>query len=218
HRVPAALAHHLLPVHRQCELRHVRHLRHRRRDHGGRAEPGHQHPGLQGLFGRVHRPQYRLLLGAVRGADAVRHPPDLRAVPLCGTARAVLRQPMVENRPFLNLLTHLVLVLGVVIVAFPVYVAVIAMTHTETVLNSGAPLLPGGELFANLEKVWNFDPPGLPPFRVMVWNSTLMALIIMAGKIAISIVSAYAIVYFRFPFRVLAFWIIFITLMLPVEV
>ncbi|MFC3705730.1 sn-glycerol-3-phosphate ABC transporter permease UgpE [Devosia honganensis] len=125
---------------------------------------------------------------------------------------------MVENRPFLNLLTHLVLVLGVVIVAFPVYVAVIAMTHTETVLNTGAPLLPGGELFANLEKVWNFDPPGLPPFRVMVWNSTLMALIIMAGKIAISIVSAYAIVYFRFPFRVLAFWIIFITLMLPVEV
>lgn len=125
---------------------------------------------------------------------------------------------MVENRPFLNLLTHLVLVLGVVIVAFPVYVAVIAMTHTETVLNTGAPLLPGAELFANLEKVWNFDPPGLPPFRVMVWNSTLMALIIMAGKIAISIVSAYAIVYFRFPFRVLAFWIIFITLMLPVEV
>ncbi|RDE09379.1 sn-glycerol-3-phosphate ABC transporter permease UgpE [Pelagibacterium lacus] len=125
---------------------------------------------------------------------------------------------MVENRPFLGFLTHLVLIAGVIVVAFPVYVAIIAMTHTDVTLNSGAPLLPGAELISNLIAVWTFDPPGAPPFWLMVWNSTLMALIIMVGKIAISIISAYAIVYFRFPFRTLAFWIIFITLMLPVEV
>jgi len=125
---------------------------------------------------------------------------------------------MVENRPLLSLLTHLVLILGVVIVAFPVYLAIIAMTHDAATLNVSAPLLPGGELFNNVATVWNFDPPGLPPFWLMAWNSTLMALIIMVGKIVISILSAYAIVYFKFPFRMVAFWLIFLTLMLPVEV
>ena len=52
----------------------------------------------------------------------------------------------------------------------------------------------------------------------MMWNSTIMSLGIVAGKIAISIISAYAIVYFRFPLRMFFFWIIFMTLMLPVEV
>jgi sn-glycerol 3-phosphate transport system permease protein len=125
---------------------------------------------------------------------------------------------MVENRPILAVLTHLVLIAGVILTAFPVYVAIIAMTHTAETLNVSAPVLPGGELWNNLVAVWTFDPPGLPPFWMMVWNSTLMALIIMIGKIVISIISAYAIVYFRFPFRLIAFWLIFITLMLPVEV
>ena len=125
---------------------------------------------------------------------------------------------MVENRPLLDILTHLVLILGVVVVAFPVYVAVIAMTHDASTLATAAPLLPGGEMINNIVSVWTYDPAGLPPFWLMVWNSTLMSLIIMGGKIAISILSAYAIVYFKFPFRLLAFWLIFITLMLPVEV
>ena len=59
---------------------------------------------------------------------------------------------------------------------------------------------------------------GAPPLGLMLINSLIMALVIAVGKIAISILSAFAIVYFRFPFRMLAFWIIFITLMLPVEV
>jgi sn-glycerol 3-phosphate transport system permease protein len=125
---------------------------------------------------------------------------------------------MVENRPFLTILTHLVLVLGVLIIALPVYVALVASTHDEATLNMAAPLLPGGHLWDNLVTVWNYDPPGLPPFWIMVWNSTMMAFIIMVGKVMISIISAYAIVYFKFPFRVLAFWLIFVTLMLPVEV
>jgi sn-glycerol 3-phosphate transport system permease protein len=125
---------------------------------------------------------------------------------------------MVENRPILNILTHLVLIIGVLIVVFPVYVAVIAMTHTTATLSISAPLLPGGAFWSNLTTVWNYDPPGMPPFWLMVWNSTLMTIIIMVGKIVISILSAFAVVYFKFPFRQLAFWLIFITLMLPVEV
>lgn len=126
---------------------------------------------------------------------------------------------MVENRPILDFLTHAVLILGVALVAFPVYIALIAATHHASELSSGLmPLLPGGEFFNNMSLVLFSKLPGLPPFWLMVWNSTLMALLITAGKITISIISAYAIVYFRFPGRIIAFWIIFITLMLPVEV
>lgn len=126
---------------------------------------------------------------------------------------------MVENRPFLTFLTHFVLILGVVVIAFPVYVAIIASTHDATAMSSGMmPLWPGAHLWDNLWTTVTRQTPGLPPFWVMAWNSLWMAVIITAGKIAISIISAFAIVYFRFPFRVLAFWLIFITLMLPVEV
>ena len=126
---------------------------------------------------------------------------------------------MVENRPFLNVLTHLILIVGVLIVAFPVYIAVIAATHGPFALSSGAmPMLPGGELINNIVAVLTGERRGVAPFWLMIWNSLLMAVIITAGKIAISIISAYAIVYFRFPGRQLVFWLIFITLMLPVEV
>jgi sn-glycerol 3-phosphate transport system permease protein len=126
---------------------------------------------------------------------------------------------MVENRPWLTILTHLVLIVGVVIIAFPVYIAVVASTHDATAMSSGMmPLWPGSHFIDNFWTTLTRQSPGLPPFWVMVWNSLWMAVIITAGKIAISIISAFAIVYFRFPFRTLAFWLIFITLMLPVEV
>lgn len=126
---------------------------------------------------------------------------------------------MVENRPWLNVLTHLVLIIGVIVIAFPVYIAIVAATHGPTALSSGTmPLLPGGELWNNIYQVMTETKRGVAPFWLMAWNSLWMAVIITAGKIAISLLSAYAIVYFRFRFRVLAFWLIFITLMLPVEV
>ena len=126
---------------------------------------------------------------------------------------------MVENRPWLTFLTHAVLILGVIIVVFPVYVAVIASTHGPFAMGSGRmPLLPGDQLWNNVVEVLTETRRGVAPFWLMAWNSLWMAVIITAGKIAISIISAYAIVYFRFPGRVLAFWMIFITLMLPVEV
>ncbi|WP_422031278.1 sn-glycerol-3-phosphate ABC transporter permease UgpE [Roseovarius sp.] len=127
---------------------------------------------------------------------------------------------MVENRPLLNIVQHGLLILGAALFVFPIYVAFIASTHTAREVGSGIPLLPGGELFTNYAQVLGegLSSVGAPPIGLMLFNSAIMAIAITAGKIAISLLSAFAIVYFRFPFRVLAFWTIFITLMLPVEV
>lgn len=128
---------------------------------------------------------------------------------------------MVENRPLLALLTHLVLIVGVVMVVFPVYLAFIASTHGSGDFMRGlVPLLPGPHLIENYRHMLTvgISTSGAPPLWIMLLNSLTIAIIIAVGKIAISLLSAYAIVFFKFPFRMLAFWIIFITLMLPVEV
>ena len=128
---------------------------------------------------------------------------------------------MVENRPFLNLLAHLVLIVGVAIVVFPVYVAFIASTHGGTdFLSDVVPLVPGPHLIENYATMLSLGmtSSGAPPIGPMMLNSLVMAVGVAVGKIVISILSAFAIVYFRFPFRTFAFWMIFITLMLPVEV
>ena len=128
---------------------------------------------------------------------------------------------MIENRPVLDFLTHLVLIVGVVIVVFPVYLAFVASTHGSGDFMRGlVPLLPGPHMVENYSHMLNegITTAGAPPLSIMLLNSLVMAISIAVGKIAISILSAYAIVFFKFPFRLLAFWIIFITLMLPVEV
>ncbi|PKA44177.1 sn-glycerol-3-phosphate ABC transporter permease UgpE [Rhizobium sullae] len=128
---------------------------------------------------------------------------------------------MVENRPYLNFLTHLILIIGAATVVFPVYLAFIASTHGASDFMSGlVPMLPGDQLASNFSQLLNVgnSVAGAPPFALMLANSLLMAILIAVGKIAISIISAFAIVYFRFPLRLVAFWIIFLTLMLPVEV
>ena len=128
---------------------------------------------------------------------------------------------MIENRPVLTLLAHLVLILGVAIVAMPLWVAFVASTHTATDFMSGrVPMWPGPHLVDNYARMFGqgVSTSGTPPIGSMMLNSLIMALSIALGKIAISITSAFAIVYFRFPFRRLAFWAIFVTLMLPVEV
>ncbi|WP_029044306.1 MULTISPECIES: sn-glycerol-3-phosphate ABC transporter permease UgpE [Cupriavidus] len=127
---------------------------------------------------------------------------------------------MVERRPFLDFLSHLVLVLGVLVVAFPVYVTFVASTLTaDEVLQAPMTLLPGSHLLENYRTVLA-DGVGnaASPVSTMMLNSLIMALGIALGKIAISIISAFAVVYFRFPLRKLFFWMIFMTLMLPVEV
>ena len=128
---------------------------------------------------------------------------------------------MVENRRWLDVLAHTVLILGVIVVAFPVYIAFIASTHQPTEFISGVvPLLPGsnGPESYGAVLAGGVSSQLSVPVSLMLKNSLIMALLIAIGKIAISILSAFAIVYFRFPFRQVAFWMIFITLMLPVEV
>ena len=127
---------------------------------------------------------------------------------------------MVERRPLLTAVSHLVLMLGVLVVAFPVYVTFVASTQTaQEVLAAPMSLIPGPHLIENYARVLS-SGAGLSsaPVGRMMWNSLVMALAISIGKIVISLMSAFAIVYFKFPFRKLAFWMIFVTLMLPVEV
>ncbi|GAA5079592.1 sn-glycerol-3-phosphate ABC transporter permease UgpE [Roseibacterium beibuensis] len=128
---------------------------------------------------------------------------------------------MVENRPLLNILTHLVLIAGIVFLCFPVWMALVASTHPgEALVRSPIPMWFGDQGFENYRQLLTGGVPatGGVPVAQMMWNSLIMALGITIGKIAISLLSAYAIVYFRFPFRMVFFWLIFITLMLPVEV
>lgn len=131
---------------------------------------------------------------------------------------------MVENRPVATLLSHLVLVLGVMIVAFPVYVTFIASTQTaeQIVQNVPMSLLPGDNMLESYKLALFGGQSGygskIAPVLPMLEVSLVMALVIAIGKIVISLLSAFAVVYFRFPGRGLVFWMIFVTLMLPVEV
>ncbi|MEI7571096.1 MAG: glycerol-3-phosphate transporter, partial [Alcaligenaceae bacterium] len=131
---------------------------------------------------------------------------------------------MIEKRPGLTVLSHLVLILGVLIVAFPVYVTIVASTQTTTQITQTIPmsLVPGDNMFETY-RLALFGGETKSGGRIsaawpMMWVSLVTALLISVGKITISMLSAFAIVYFRFPFRGLIFWMIFITLMLPVEV
>jgi sn-glycerol 3-phosphate transport system permease protein len=127
---------------------------------------------------------------------------------------------MVERRPLWTFATHAVLGLGLLVVAFPIYVTLVASTHTAQELLREVPLWFGDRLVENYARVLAAGGRGAgsAPVWRMLANSLVMALAIAVGKIAISIVSAYAIVYFRFPLRMTCFWTIFLTLMLPVEV
>ena len=128
---------------------------------------------------------------------------------------------MIEKRPLATLFGHLMLILGIVIVAFPIYYTFVASTMSSAeILRPPISLLPGahfsgnyGEaLFGGVERTVGVS------LERMLWNTFVVSFVIAVGKIAISFLSAFAIVFFRFPFRMGFFWMIFITLMLPVEV
>jgi len=128
---------------------------------------------------------------------------------------------MIENRPFGSFVAHLVMLIGVLIVGFPVWITFVAASHDQAaLLRPPIPLLPGDQFFVNMKTILfeGVRSSNSAPVAVMLMNSTIMALGIAIGKIIISILSAFAIVYFRFPFRNFFFWMIFVTLMLPVEV
>ena len=127
---------------------------------------------------------------------------------------------MVENRPGLTVVSHLFILLGVVVVCFPIYLAFVASTQTASeVLQAPLSLMPGDQFWQNYSAALTGSNSSKgASVANMLWISLVMTLIIAVGKIAISLLSAFAIVYFRFPCRILLFWLIFITLMLPVEV
>ncbi|MDX1736755.1 MAG: sn-glycerol-3-phosphate ABC transporter permease UgpE [Alphaproteobacteria bacterium] len=129
---------------------------------------------------------------------------------------------MVENRPLLTFVSHFILLLGIAIVAFPVWVTFVASTHEEVrMMQAPMPIWPGDHFFENFKQTLfgsGLSGTETAPVWKMLLNSLAMALMISIGKIAISLISAFAIVYFKFPFRMFFFWMIFVTLMLPVEV
>ena len=121
---------------------------------------------------------------------------------------------MIERTPLADAVTHLVLILGFVVLLLPLYIVFVAATHDfQTVNQVPMPLLPGPHLLENLGAAWRtggFD-------RVMV-TSVVVATAVAVGKVAISAISAYSIVYFDYRLKMVFFWLIFITLMLPLEV
>ncbi|WP_374366305.1 sn-glycerol-3-phosphate ABC transporter permease UgpE [Piscinibacter sp.] len=129
---------------------------------------------------------------------------------------------MVERRPTLGILAHVVLLLGVLIVAFPLYVTFVASTQTaDEILQAPMSLVPGSHMVENYLAALQGTGMGAAsnaPVGRMMMVSLITALVIAFGKIGISLLSAFAIVYFRFPLRNVFFWAIFVTLMLPVEV
>jgi sn-glycerol 3-phosphate transport system permease protein len=128
---------------------------------------------------------------------------------------------MVERRRWLDMLSYAVVIIGIAVVAFPVYLALVASTQTaEAVEAAPMSLVPGDLLVENYRKVLfqGGDIGSRAPVGRMMMVSLVMAIGIAVGKIIISLLSAFAIVYFRFPLRHFFFWMIFVTLMLPVEV
>jgi sn-glycerol 3-phosphate transport system permease protein len=121
---------------------------------------------------------------------------------------------MVERTRGLDIACHGILILGGLLVCLPIYFAFVVGSHrVADVLAVPPPWLPGDQFFENAAMAWQKGNLG----RLFV-NSFIVAVGITVGKIAVSLLSAFAIAYFRFRYRMLAFWLIFVSLMLPVEV
>jgi sn-glycerol 3-phosphate transport system permease protein len=124
---------------------------------------------------------------------------------------------MVEKRGAGLWLTHIMMISGVLVIFFPIWLAFVASTVTQPeIVRPPMPLWPGDQLIENYSKAL-FSGVNVP-VSTMLFNSLVMAIGIAVGKIVISLLSAFAIVYFKFPGKMLFFWMIFLTLMLPVEV
>ena len=121
-----------------------------------------------------------------------------------------------------NWLPHAVLWLGVLITAFPLYITFVASTLLpQDIAQVPMQMLPGPHFWDNYSEAWSKGATGTylsPPGKTLLFNSLIVALVVTFGKISVSLLSAYAVVFFKFPGRMIFFWMIFITLMLPVEV
>jgi sn-glycerol 3-phosphate transport system permease protein len=121
---------------------------------------------------------------------------------------------MIERTPVLDGITHLTLALGVLLTGLPLYYALVASTlPVEEVTRIPMPLLPGDRFLENAALAWKRLDLG-----TLLLNTTVVAVLITVGKIGISMAAAFALVYFRLRLRAIAFWLIFCSLMLPIEV
>ncbi len=121
---------------------------------------------------------------------------------------------MIERTPVLNALTHAAMILGLVVLIIPIYIVFVASTHDYVTVNRlPMPLYPGAHMAENYATVWQKGN-----FGASMLNSLIVAIGVTAGKIMIAALSAFSIVYFRYRLRMVFFWLIFITLMLPLEV
>jgi sn-glycerol 3-phosphate transport system permease protein len=121
---------------------------------------------------------------------------------------------MIERTPILNAITHVIMLLGVVVAVLPIAIVFIASTHDFRTVNMvPMPLWPGDQFFENYARVWE-----KADFGAKMINSLIVAVGVTVGKIVIAALSAFAIVYFKYKLRMVFFWLIFITLMLPLEV
>ena len=124
---------------------------------------------------------------------------------------------MVEKRGASLWFSHVIMITGVLIVFFPIWLAFVASTVTQPeIVRPPMPLWPGDQFYNNYKEALLSGVN--VPVATMLFNSLIMALGIAVGKIIISLLSAFAIVYFKFPGKMIFFWLIFLTLMLPVEV
>ena len=141
----------------------------------------------------------------------------MSAVDTTGLERARARADVAPRRrgvPWGSVLLHALLIACIAVVAFPLYFAFVVSTQDlQQVVQRPPRLLPSSHLLENYAQAWRKANMG-----VMLWNSAIMAVTVAVGKIVISMLSAFAIVYFDFRGRVLCFWMIFVTLMLPVPV
>ncbi len=142
------------------------------------------------------------------GDGAMAAPARVEALP--GVAKSPRRTPL----PWGSLGAHTLLLVCVAVIAFPLYYAFVISTQTVEEVVARPPILrPSGNMVANYVEAW-----ARAHMARLLWNSAVVAVVSTLGKIAISLLSAFAIVYFNFRGKALAFWMIFVTLMLPVEV
>ena len=121
---------------------------------------------------------------------------------------------MVERTPVLDAFAHLILIAGAALVCIPIYFVFVTGTLTQQqVLQVPMPWVPGDQLHG--ERCDGVAEGGL---RTAFPQFAVVSVGIVVGKIAVSLLAAFAVTYFRFPFRMTAFWLIFVSLMLPIEV
>lgn len=121
---------------------------------------------------------------------------------------------MIERTPILDAATHALMIVGLVLAALPIWIVFVASTHDlPTVNRVPMPLWPGSDMAENYARVWQ-----KAKFGEKMLNSLIVAVGVTAGKIALAAISAFSIVFFRYRGRMLMFWLIFVTLMLPLEV